>query len=72
MRAIRVTRGASPAPSPPRTPGDPWAAELSPQSHLPEGPKGEGAGVPWSTTVLVALAGPSADEGRAAVGRGAS
>jgi len=32
----------------------------------------EGAGVPWSTAVLLTLADPSAVEGRAAVGGGAS
>ena len=50
------------------------AARSTSACHLPEGPKGRGAGVPWSTTVLAAgtVADPSAVEGRAAVGGSAS
>jgi hypothetical protein len=55
-------------------PWHPWDADLPAQPHLPEGPKGGGAPVPWSTTGLAVrtLADPSAVEGRAAVGRGVS
>src|SRR5215475_1961740 len=52
------------------TPWHPWAVDLPPRPVCPRAPRGEGAGVPCSTTVLAArtLAGPSAVEGRAAVG----